>query len=44
MKGRDGIVLLDEEFDDTEEHDTYIIEQFKEIADDIRDSTDVHGS
>jgi hypothetical protein len=44
MKGRDGTVLLDEEFDDTEEHDTYIIEQFKEIADDIRDSTDVHGS
>jgi len=44
MKGRDGTILLDEEFDDTEEHDTYIIEEFKEIADVLRNSTDVHGS
>ena len=44
MKGRDGTVLLDEEFDDTEEHDKHIIEEFKEIADVLRNSTDVHGS
>tara|TARA_A100001015_G_C14807554_1_gene639517 strand:+ start:504 stop:686 length:183 start_codon:yes stop_codon:yes gene_type:complete len=36
--------LLDKSFDDTEEHDEYIIEKCKEIADDIRNSTDVHGS
>ena len=44
MKGREGTVLLDEEFDDTEEQDKQIIEEFKEIADVIRNSTDVHGS
>ena len=44
MKGRDGTVLLDEEFADTEEQDKQIIEEFKEIADVIRNSTDVHGS
>ena len=43
MKGRDGAVLLDEEFDDTEEQDKQIIEEFKEIADVIRNSTDVYG-
>jgi hypothetical protein len=36
--------LLDKDFDDTEEHDEYIIEKCKEIADDIRNSSDVHGS
>ena len=36
--------LLDEEFDDTEEQDKQIIEEFKEIADVIRNSTDVYGS
>jgi len=40
----DEITLIDQEFDNTEEHDTYIIEKFKEIADDIRNSTDVYGS
>jgi len=44
MKGRDGTVLLDEEFDNTEEEDKQIIEEFKEIADVIRNSIDVHGS
>ena len=37
-------VLLDEGFDDTEEQDKQIIQEFKEIANDIRNSTDVHGS
>jgi len=36
--------LLDVEFDDTEEQDKYIVEKFKEIADVIRNSTDVYGS
>ena len=40
----DEITLIDLEFDDTEEHDDYIIERCKEIAYDIRNSTDVHGS
>ena len=44
MKGRDGTVLLDEDFDNTEEEDKQIIEEFKEIADVLRNSTDVHGS
>lgn len=44
MKGRDGTVLLDEEFDNTEEEDKQIIEEFKEIADVIRNSVDVYGS
>jgi|TARA_A100001391_G_scaffold192875_1_gene167497 hypothetical protein len=37
-------VLLDEGFDDTEEQDKQIIQEYKEIADAIRNSTDVHGS
>ena len=37
-------VLLDEGFDDTEEQDKQIIQEFKEIANDIRNSADVHGS
>ena len=36
--------LLDKDFDDTEEEDEQIINEFKEIADVIRNSTDVHGS
>ncbi len=36
--------LLDKDFDDTEEQDKQIIEEFKEIADVIRNSTDVYGS
>ena len=44
MKGRDGTVLLDEEFDDTEEQDKQIIQEYKEVADAIRNSTDVYGS
>ncbi len=35
--------LIDPEFDNTEEEDKQIINEFKEIADVIRDSTDVHG-
>mgnify|MGYP003116444138 FL=1 len=37
-------VLLDEGFDDTEEQDKQIIQEYKEIADAIRNSTDVYGS
>ena len=37
-------VLLDEGFDDTEEQDKQIIQEYKEIADAIRNSIDVHGS
>ena len=37
-------VLLDEGFDDTEEQDKQIIQEYKEIADVIRNSTDVYGS
>ena len=37
-------VLLDEGFDDTEEQDKQIIQEYKEIADVIRNSADVHGS
>jgi len=37
-------VLLDEGFDDTEEQDKQIIQEYKEIADAIRNSADVHGS
>ena len=45
MKGRDGTVLLDEEFADTEEQDKQIIEEFKELSNnDTRNSTNVHGS
>tara|TARA_R100000805_G_C3515315_1_gene39814 strand:+ start:378 stop:509 length:132 start_codon:yes stop_codon:yes gene_type:complete len=36
--------LIDKDFDDTEEDDKQIIQEFKEIADVIRDSTDVYGS
>jgi len=36
--------LLDEGFDDTEEQDKQIIQEYKEIADAIRNSVDVHGS
>ena len=36
--------LIDKDFDDTEEDDKQIIQEFKEIADVIRNSTDVHGS
>ncbi len=35
--------LIDPEFDNTEEEDKQIINEFKEIADVIRDSTDVYG-
>tara|TARA_Y100000401_G_C8185321_1_gene156026 strand:- start:193 stop:375 length:183 start_codon:yes stop_codon:yes gene_type:complete len=36
--------LLDKDFDDTEEDDKQIIQEYKEIADAIRNSTDVYGS
>ena len=36
--------LIDKDFDDTEEQDKQIIQEFKEIANDIRNSTDVQGS
>ena len=36
--------LIDKDFDDTEEDDKQIIQEYKEIADAIRNSTDVHGS
>ena len=36
--------LLDEDFDDTEEDDKKIIQEYKEVADAIRNSVDVHGS
>ena len=36
--------LLDKDFDDTEEDDKKIIQEYKEIADAIRNSADVHGS
>jgi|TARA_R100000005_G_C4866451_1_gene125142 hypothetical protein len=36
--------LIDKDFDDTEEHDKQIIQEYKEIADAIRNSADVHGS
>jgi len=39
----DDTNLIDIEFDDTEEEDEQIINEFKEIADVIRDSTDVYG-
>ena len=35
--------LIDKDFDDTEEDDKQIIQEFKEIADVIRNSTDVYG-
>ena len=41
---QDSSPIIDEEFDDTEEQDKQIIEEFKEIADVIRNSTDVYGS
>ena len=40
----DDTNLIDIEFDDTEEEDKQIINEFKEIADVIRNSTDVYGS
>ena len=43
MEERDN-GLIDKDFDDTEEDDKQIIQEFKEIADVIRDSTDVYGS
>ena len=36
--------LLDKDFDDTEEDDKKIIQEYKEVADAIRNSVDVHGS
>jgi hypothetical protein len=39
----DEMNLIDPEFDNTEEEDKQIINEFKEIADVIRDSTDVYG-
>ena len=39
----DDTNLIDIEFDDTEEEDKQIINEFKEIADVIRNSTDVYG-
>ena len=43
MEERDN-GLIDKDFDDTEEDDKQIIQEFKEIADVIRNSIDVHGS
>jgi len=43
MEERDN-GLIDKDFDDTEEDDKQIIQEFKEIADVLRNSTDVHGS
>ena len=43
MKEKDN-ALLDKSFDDTEEQDEQIIQEYKEIADAIRDSINVHGS
>ena len=43
MEERDN-GLIDKDFDDTEEDDKQIIQEFKEIADVIRDSTNVYGS
>ena len=43
MEERDN-GLIDKDFDDTEEDDKQIIQEFKEIANGIRNSTDVHGS
>ena len=43
MEERDN-GLTDKDFDDTEEDDKQIIQEFKEIADVIRNSTDVYGS
>ena len=39
----DEMNLIDPEFDNTEEEDKQIINEFKEIAYDIRNSTDVYG-
>jgi len=39
----DEMNLIDPEFDNTEEEDKQIINEFKEIADVIRDGTDVYG-
>ena len=36
--------LIDKDFDYTEEHDKQIIQEYKEIADAIRNSANVHGS
>ena len=36
--------FIDKDFDDTEEHDKQIIQEYKEIADAIRNSANVHGS
>jgi hypothetical protein len=36
--------LIDKDFDDTEEHDKQLIQEYKEIANAIRNSTDVYGS
>ena len=36
--------LLDKDFDDTEEDDKQIIQEYKEVADAIRNSIDVYGS
>jgi hypothetical protein len=43
MSERDN-ALLDKDFDDTEEDDKQIIQEYKEVADAIRNSVDVHGS
>jgi hypothetical protein len=43
MSERDN-ALLDKDFDDTEEDDKQIIQEYKEVADAIRNSIDVHGS
>ena len=43
MEERDN-GLIDKDFDDTEEDDKQIIQEFKEIADVIRNSTNVYGS
>ena len=40
----DEMNLIDPEFDNTEEEDEQIINEFKEIADVIRNSSDVYGS
>ena len=41
---QDSSPIIDEEFDDAKEEDYHILQRFKEIANDIRNSTDVHGS
>ena len=41
---QDSSPIIDEEFDDAKEEDFEIIQEYKEIADAIRNSANVHGS